>query len=178
MSNILDSSERQQALDPTRSFLVQAPAGSGKTELLIQRFLKLLGGVEYPEQILSITFTRKAAGEMNTRILDALRSGLNENPPDSAHQRQTWELARLALKKDSAYNWRLLDNPKQLKVLTIDSFCAGIIKHMPILSWMGGPLETCENARDLYRDTANFLLAKVEGKDEIGNRVRIILKHL
>jgi len=178
MNNILDLSERQKALDPTRSFLVQAPAGSGKTELLIQRFLKLLGGVEYPEQILSMTFTRKAAGEMKTRILDALKNGLNDIPPDSAHQRQTWELARLALKRDREHNWRLLDNPNQLKVITIDSFCAGIIKQMPILSLMGGALNISENVDNLYRDTANRLLAKVESNDETGKRVRTILNHL
>ncbi|GIR83019.1 MAG: hypothetical protein CM15mP84_07670 [Cellvibrionales bacterium] len=38
-----DSSVRQQAIDPTRSFCVSAPAGSGKTELLTQRLLALLG---------------------------------------------------------------------------------------------------------------------------------------
>ncbi|MDP6231269.1 MAG: UvrD-helicase domain-containing protein [Nitrospinaceae bacterium] len=178
MNVIIDAQERQKALDPTRSFLVQAPAGSGKTELLIQRYLKLLGGVEYPEQILSMTFTRKAAGEMKSRILEALKRGLDDSPPDSDHESQTWKLARLALQRDKTLDWRLLDNPNQLRILTIDSFCAGIIKQMPVISWMGGPLDIKDNADDLYRETAKRLLAKVESNDDTGERIRTVLKHL
>src|SRR5688572_2367811 len=69
---IPDQAQREQALDARRSFIVQAPAGSGKTDLLVKRYIKLLSLVEKPEEILAITFTRKAAAEMRKRVLEGI----------------------------------------------------------------------------------------------------------
>jgi ATP-dependent helicase/nuclease subunit A len=73
---VADQKEREQALDVRRSFIVQAPAGSGKTSLLVDRFLKLLDTVQQPEEIVAITFTKKAAAEMRRRVTEQVSSEL------------------------------------------------------------------------------------------------------
>ena len=61
------------ALDPTQSVVVEACAGSGKTWLLVSRIVRLLLAGNAPSEILAITFTRKAAQEMQARLNDWLR---------------------------------------------------------------------------------------------------------
>ncbi|MGD2033284.1 MAG: UvrD-helicase domain-containing protein, partial [Gammaproteobacteria bacterium] len=108
MSKVIDSPARARALEVATSFIVQAPAGSGKTELLTQRYLALLDCVDCPEEVLAITFTRKAAGEMRNRILNALE-GAEGVEPETDHGRITWRLAKRVRERDSDRGWCLMD---------------------------------------------------------------------
>src|SRR5210317_280416 len=92
-----DAVARRAALDPRRSFCVTAPAGSGKTELLTQRILALLPTVEQPEQVLAITFTRKAAAEMRERLLQKLEEARAHVPVKAEHEQITRDLANKVL---------------------------------------------------------------------------------
>jgi len=159
MSTINDSTARQQALDIMQSFIVQAPAGSGKTELLTQRYLALLAKVDRtPEQVLAITFTRKAAQEMRTRIINALHTAQNENEPTSAHAETTWKLAHAVLERDKKERWELLANPNRLMIKTIDSLCASITQQMPILAEFGAQPIINDNPEIFYLEAAKQVL--------------------
>lgn len=161
MTEPSDLLARQQALDPTESFIVQAPAGSGKTSLLTQRFLTLLAGVSKPEEILAITFTKKAAGEMRERILDALELARTSTEPSDPHQAQTWRLATQALTQNDALGWGLEENPARLRVLTIDALCARLAAGLPILSQFGASPKPTDDAHELYNQAARQTLEAV-----------------
>jgi ATP-dependent exoDNAse (exonuclease V) beta subunit len=173
-----DIATRRQALAVDASFIVQAPAGSGKTELLIQRTLTLLAVVNVPEEILAITFTRKAAAEMRKRLLDALERARDESPPAEAHAVDTWQRARLALARDRERGWGLLGHPARLQVLTIDSLCAALVRRMPCLSRFGEMPTIAEDPRELYRDAAERLCARLEGGGPESAALQCLLSHL
>ncbi len=174
----VDQPIRERALDVTASFIVQAPAGSGKTGLLTQRFLALLSQVAAPEEIVAITFTRKAAAEMRERILGALKAAQAGAAPKDEHGRRTHTLARAALAQDARREWRLLHNPARLRIMTFDALCAALVRQMPILSRFGAAPAVVEAAAPLYREAASQVLEQLESREAIGHAVARLLRHL
>lgn len=169
-----DQQARNLALDPTQSFIVQAPAGSGKTTLLTNRFLTLLSLVKNPEEILAITFTRKAASEMRNRIIEAIETCSQHEDP----QIETNDLARKVLEQDKKHNWNLLENPNRLRIQTIDAFCTALTKQTPILSGFGVSPKITENPDTLYEQATSNLLQHLHDSNKIAADIEVLLLHL
>ncbi len=164
-----DHSERVRALDAEKSVLVKAPAGSGKTDLLTRRFLRLLSMVDEPGQIVAITFTKAAAAEMRNRILAELESaadGADETAEqDPEGEIATARLARRALERSEQAGWKLIDLPAQLRIMTIDAFCRELALQQPLLSGLGGGLEIAGQPKELYRRAARRTLFAIGKAD-------------
>ncbi len=145
-----DADVRERALDPSTSFIVQAPAGSGKTTLLATRFLRLLTSVDQPEEILAITFTKKAAGEMRQRILSMLEE-------DTA-------LAATVVARNAALGWQLTTNPNRLKIQTIDAFAMELTSHSGSGVNTQG-MQIHEDATQFYEQASYNLFARLFEED-------------
>jgi ATP-dependent helicase/nuclease subunit A len=177
-----DWRERECALDIQRSWVVEAPAGSGKTGLLIQRYLKLLAdeSVEEPTQVLAITFTVKATAEMRERVTAQLESAAHAKPmkSDSEFDRQTRALAEAVLQRDKLLGWNLLEHPRRLRIRTIDSLCMEIAQSLPVLSGSGGGQRPVEEAAPMYREAARQTLMQLGGPDAaLDEALRTVMLH-
>jgi ATP-dependent exoDNAse (exonuclease V) beta subunit len=137
---------------------VQAPAGSGKTDLLTRRFLRLLAEVDDPGQVVAITFTKAAAAEMRHRILAELEKVPALAPAINADEFSMDALAVKARTHAERMGWNLLEIPGQLRISTIDSFCREIAIQRPLLTTLGGSLDISEELDDLYQRAAHSTL--------------------
>jgi ATP-dependent helicase/nuclease subunit A len=156
-----DESARRRALE-IASFIVEAPAGAGKTELLTQRFLRLLATVDAPEEVVAITFTNKAAAEMRARILRSLHAAAAGDEPPEAHRRITYALAKAVLASAAERDWALLEQPGRLRILTIDALCASLARQMPLLSRFGAQPVVSTEPQPLYEEAVRQTLALLE----------------
>ena len=168
MNRPADWRQRELGRDLHHSYIVQAPAGSGKTELLTQRMLGLLAHVENPEEVVAITFTRKAAAEMNHRLVGHLhaaasqRQGANDYDELQPHEQVSRDLALAALDNDAVQGWHLLEQPSRLRIRTIDSLCSELARQLPVLSGLGDGQQVAIYPEALYRKAAVRTMAVIE----------------
>ena len=170
-----DEYAREYATDPRRSILLQAPAGSGKTTVLTQRLLRLLAVVDEPEEILAITFTRKAAAEMRARVLKALRGEIDTS---SAQGRRLQALAAAALQRGAARGWNLAQDPGRLRIQTIDSFNFRLASQLPVTAKAGGALTITDRPWELYHRAARGTLVAAESDPELSADIEFLFERL
>jgi ATP-dependent helicase/nuclease subunit A len=109
-----DAAARQRAVDPSQNVVLEASAGTGKTRVLVDRYVNLLlAGID-PDNILAITFTRKAASEMRQRVLERLKEASRTSQIDPGRWRDLGS--------------RLSD----IAISTIDAFCLSLLREFPL----------------------------------------------
>ena len=109
-----DADARAYAVDPRHNVVLEASAGTGKTSVLVARYVNLLKAGVDPANILAITFTRKAAAEMRERILRELRRAAERSELDRAR-------------------WLdLRDRLGDIAISTIDAFCLSLLREFPL----------------------------------------------
>jgi ATP-dependent helicase/nuclease subunit A len=109
-----DRAARARAVDPRFDVALEASAGTGKTRVLVQRYINLLRAGVDPSNILAMTFTRKAAAEMRERILATLREAADRGEIPAAR-------------------WRVLrDRTGEIAISTIDAFCLSLLREFPL----------------------------------------------
>jgi ATP-dependent helicase/nuclease subunit A len=109
-----DAEARAFAVDPRNNVVLEASAGTGKTSVLVSRYVNLVRQGVAPSNILAITFTRKAAAEMRERIVTQLRDAGARGEID----RQRWT--------------ELRDRLGEVAISTIDAFCLSLLREFPL----------------------------------------------
>ena len=173
-----DQKQRDQSLNISDSFIVQAPAGSGKTELITQRYLKLLGTADVPENILVMTFTNRAVDELKHRIISSLNRA-RLHPPEEPHKRKTFDLASKVLEQSNLKEWDLLNHPSRIKIITIDSLSSLIVSRYPSIDQLIPP-QTMINTYEyeqIYQEAAENTLLLIE-EDEYQASISSVLLYL
>jgi ATP-dependent helicase/nuclease subunit A len=154
-----DAHAREEATDPARSFVLQAPAGSGKTTVLTQRFLRLLESVDEPEEILAVTFTRKAAAQMRARIV----SELAKDPAPLRTKMRAWDLA---------------NHPGRLRIQTLDAFNFWLASQLPVTAKAGAALSVDDRPEELYQRAARATLFEGEQDAVLAADIELLFERL
>jgi ATP-dependent exoDNAse (exonuclease V) beta subunit len=175
-----DELARMEALDVSKSLIVQAPAGSGKTELLIQRYLHLLAIVDNPEEVIAITFTRKAAAEMKVRVLRALLRAQRGETPDEPHEEITAAAADAVLTRDQKLGWQIVANPRRMRIQTLDALNASIARMQPVTGGasVGNAVAGDAEMKSLYRSAAAATLDWLAEAGPTRIAVEAVLTHV
>jgi ATP-dependent helicase/nuclease subunit A len=182
MSKALTEPQRR-AVDPATSAWVEASAGTGKTQVLTARVLRLLLAGTAPARILCLTFTKAAAAEMRTRVADELGlwataddatlesafAALGEAPPDAARLARARRLFA-----------RVLDAPGGLKIMTIHAFCQSILQRFPVEAGLAPHFAVLDEvaSAELMRAAQDALLRAEGAAPGLGDPLRLVAEQV
>jgi ATP-dependent helicase/nuclease subunit A len=151
-----------RATDPHHDASVHASAGTGKTWLLVTRVLRLLLDGANADGILAVTFTRKAAAEMEQRIMERLHELA------CADREQLTDLLLQAgiqpdpdmMKKAAQLYETVLCNPRRLRCTTFHAFCQDLLQRFPLEAGIAPGCEVVEKTGQLEQAAYDALLAE------------------
>lgn len=137
----VDQEHRERAIhDLTKSYIIEAAAGTGKTTLLVSRILNLIKkGEASLEEIVAITFTEKAAGELKVKLREKLEEILLTTNDSIEQDRLNQAIYGL----------------ERMQVTTIHSFCASLLRERPVEARLDPNFEVADEL------TASLLQAEV-----------------
>lgn len=174
---LVDSQQRQEALDISQSYLVKAPAGSGKTGLLTNRTLVALASADSLDEVVGMTFTNKSAKEMKDRIGLSISRAQNGYLPKNDFEAENLKLAKAALTNSEKHGWGLGDSCEHLNISTIDSFCRTLLKgRYESSEHLSVSMDVMADASVMYEYAARMVLNKCED-DTYGKAIRGLLSH-
>ena len=145
-----DARARRLAVDPLRSVALEASAGTGKTRVLVDRYVRLLEAGVAPRNILAITFTRKAAAEMRQRVMATLRQRQREGGITPARWRE------------------IRDAFGEIGISTIDAFCLALLHEFPLEAGVDPGFDLADET-----ETPRFIEASLDRALAIGRGVSL-----
>lgn len=183
-----------RAADPMASTWLSANAGSGKTRVLTDRVARLLLSGVSPQHILCLTYTKAAASEMQNRLFKRLGEWamLDQNQLRTALERLGLEqsLNDDVLREARRLFARAIETPGGLKIQTIHSFCAALLRRFPLEAGVSPQfVEMDDRAANRLRDdvlealssgsdtAAMDALAQYFPGDDLGGILQEIAKH-
>ncbi len=131
IADLPDAEARTRAVDPAYNVVLEASAGTGKTHVLVDRYLNLLSHGVDPGNILAITFTRKAAAEMRGRILHEL----SRRAGSAGADRRLWRDLR--------------ERSGDVAISTIDAFCLSLLREFPLEANLDPGFDTADETQVL-----------------------------
>jgi ATP-dependent helicase/nuclease subunit A len=145
-----DERARRLAVDPLRNVALEASAGTGKTRVLVDRYVRLLEAGVAPRNILAITFTRKAAAEMRQRVMATLRQRHREGGISPAR-------------------WRdIRDAFGDIGISTIDAFCLSLLHEFPLEAGVDPGFDLADET-----ETPRFVEASLDSALAIGRAISL-----
>jgi ATP-dependent helicase/nuclease subunit A len=162
LESLPDAAARQRAVDPAHNVFLEASAGTGKTHVLVDRYLNLLSRGVDPANILAITFTRKAAAEMRARILSELRKRAEASGLDQ----KLWRDMR--------------ERSGDVAISTIDAFCLSLLREFPLEANLDPGFEMADETQvpRLMEEALDRALDIGRGLSRTDDNVRLLFAEL